>query len=171
MQVELRATKKEQQHLVAQLESSNEELRAANAEVHSMNEELQSANEELTTSKEELQSMNEELTTLNMQLQDKVHELTGVNDDLANLLVSTDIATVFLDTDLRIKRFTTAASHVFNLQKSDTGRPLSHLASNLIAGRNYLAYSAATVSSMPAQRVSVSMITSATGPLAQSRLP
>jgi two-component system CheB/CheR fusion protein len=75
--------------------------------------------------------MNEELTTLNAQLQDKVHELTAVNDDLANLLVSTDIATVFLDTDLRIKRFTTAASHVLNLQKSDTGRPMNHIASNL----------------------------------------
>ena len=118
---ELRVTKKEQQHLVEQLESSNEELKAANEEVLSMNEELQSTNEELTTSKEELQSMNEELTTLNAQLQDKVQELTSVNDDLANLLVSTDIATVFLDTDLRIKRFTTAASHVLNLQKSDTG--------------------------------------------------
>jgi signal transduction histidine kinase len=97
-----------------------------------MNEELQSTNEELTTSKEELQSMNEELTTLNAQLQDKVHEITGVNDDLANLLVSTDIATVFLDTELRIKRFTTAASHVLNLQRSDTGRPMNHIASNLV---------------------------------------
>jgi two-component system CheB/CheR fusion protein len=132
LEAELRATKKEQQHLVEQLESSNEELKAANEEVLSMNEELQSTNEELTTSKEELQSMNEELTTLNAQLQDKVHELTSVNDDLANLLVSTDIATVFLDTDLRIKRFTTAASHVLNLQTSDTGRPLNHIASNLV---------------------------------------
>jgi signal transduction histidine kinase len=131
LEAELRATKKEQQHLVEQLESSNEELKAANEEVLSMNEELQSTNEELTTSKEELQSMNEELTTLNAQLQDKVHELTLVNDDLANLLVSTDIATVFLDTELRIKRFTTAASHVLNLRKSDTGRPMNHLASNL----------------------------------------
>jgi two-component system CheB/CheR fusion protein len=131
LEAELRATKQEQQHLVEQLESSNEELKAANEEVLSMNEELQSTNEELTTSKEELQSMNEELTTLNAQLQDKVHELTTVNDDLANLLVSTDIATVFLDTELRIKRFTTAASHVLNLQTSDTGRPMNHIASNL----------------------------------------
>jgi signal transduction histidine kinase len=133
LEAELRATKKEQQHLVEQLESSNEELKAANEEVLSMNEELQSTNEELTTSKEELQSMNEELTTLNAQLQDKVHELTSVNDDLANLLVSTDIATVFLDTDLRIKRFTTAASHVLNLQNSDAGRPMNHIASNLVS--------------------------------------
>jgi two-component system CheB/CheR fusion protein len=132
LEAELRATRKEQQHLVEQLETSNEELKAANEEVLSMNEELQSTNEELTTSKEELQSMNEELTTLNAQLQDKVHELTAVNDDLANLLVSTDIATVFLDTELRIKRFTTAASHVLNLQKPDIGRPMSHFAPTLI---------------------------------------
>jgi two-component system CheB/CheR fusion protein len=131
LQAELRATRREQQHLVEQLEGNNEELQAANEEVRSVNEELQSTNEELTTSKEELQSMNEELTTLNAQLQDRVQELTAVNDDLANLLVSTDIATVFLDTELRIKRFTTAASHVLNLQRSDTDRPLSHIASNL----------------------------------------
>ena len=132
LEAELRATKKEQQHLIEQLETSNEELKAANEEVLSMNEELQSTNEELTTSKEELQSMNEELTTLNQQLQEKVHELTAVANDLANLLVSTDIATVFLDTDLRIKRFTTAASHVLNLRSSDAGRPLSHIAPNLV---------------------------------------
>ncbi len=132
LESELRATKKEQQHLIEQLESGNEELKASNEEVLSMNEELQSTNEELTTSKEELQSMNEELTTLNAQLQDKVLELTAVNDDLANLLASTDIATVFLDTELRIKRFTTAASRVLNLQSADSGRPLNHLATNLI---------------------------------------
>jgi two-component system CheB/CheR fusion protein len=131
LEAELRATKREQQHLIEQLESGNQELKAANEEVLSMNEELQSTNEELTTSKEELQSLNEELTTLNTQLQDKVHELTAVNDDLANLLMSTDIATVFLDTELRIKRFTAAASHVLNLRSADSGRPLSHIASNL----------------------------------------
>jgi nitrate/nitrite-specific signal transduction histidine kinase len=132
LEAELRSTRKEQQHLVEELENSNQELTAANEEVVSMNEELQSTNEELRTSKEELQSLNEELTTLNTQLHDKIHELTAVNDDIANLLVSTDIATIFLGTDLRIKRFTTAASHVFNLQDSDVGRPLTHFASNLI---------------------------------------
>ena len=132
IEAELRATKKEQQHLIEQVEASNEELKVANEEVLSMNEELQSTNEELTTSKEELQSMNEELTTLNQQLLEKVHELTAVNNDLANLLVSTDIATVFLDTELRIKRFTTAASQVLNLRSSDAGRPLSHIAPNLV---------------------------------------
>ena len=105
LEAELRATKREQQHLVAQLERSNEELKAANEEVLSMNEELQSTNEELVTSKEELQSMNEELTTLNTQLQEKVQEVTAANDDLANLLVSTDIATVFVDKELPHQAF------------------------------------------------------------------
>ncbi len=131
LEADLRTTKKEQQHLIEQLESGNEELKTAHEEVMSMNEELQSTNEELTTAKEELQSMNEELTTLNAQLQDKVRQLTEVNDDLANLIVSTDIATVFLDTELRIKRFTTAASQVLNLWPADSGRPLDHIATTL----------------------------------------
>jgi two-component system CheB/CheR fusion protein len=132
LEAELRTTKKEQQKLVQQLESSNEEVTAANEEILSMNEELQSTNEELVTSKEELQSMNEELTTLNAQLHDKVQELTTVNDDLANLLVSTDIVTVFLDADLRIKRFTTAATHLLNLLPADVGRPIQHMTTNLL---------------------------------------
>ena len=92
-----------------------------------VNEELQSTNEELVMSKEELQSMNEKLTTLNNQLQEKVQELSAVNDDLANLLVSTDIATVFVDKELRIKRFTNAARQLLNLRPSDTGCPISHI--------------------------------------------
>jgi chemotaxis methyl-accepting protein methylase/signal transduction histidine kinase/PAS domain-containing protein len=131
LETELRATKRAQQHLIAQLEHSNEELKAAHEEVLSMNEELQSTNEELVTSKEELQSMNEELTTLNSQLQEKVQEVSAVNDDLANLLVSTDIATVFVDTELRIKRFTTAATQLLNLLPSDIGRPIDHVAANV----------------------------------------
>ena len=131
LEAELRATKREQQHLVAQLEHSNDELKVANEEVRSMNEELQSTNEELVTSKEELQSMNEELTTLNSQLQEKVQEVSAVNDDLANLLVSTDIATVFVDKELRIKRFTNAASQLLNLRPSDTGCPITHIATTV----------------------------------------
>jgi two-component system, chemotaxis family, CheB/CheR fusion protein len=132
LETELRTTKREQHHLIVQLENSNEELKAANEEVLSMNEELQSTNEELVTSKEELQSMNEELTTLNSQLQEKVQEVSAVNDDLANLLVSTDIATVFVDTELRIKRFTTAATQVLNLLSSDIGRPIDHVAPHVV---------------------------------------
>ncbi len=132
LEAELRITKEEQRSLVEQLESGNEELKTANEEVLSMNEELQSTNEELETSKEELQSMNEELSTVNAQLQEKVQELTTVNDDLANLLAATDIATLFVEADLRVKRFTTAATRLFNLIPSDVGRPLSHITNNLI---------------------------------------
>jgi len=132
LETELKATKREQQHLIEQAESSNEELTAANEEVLSMNEELQSTNEELVTSKEELQSMNEELSTLNAQLQDKVQEVITSNDDLANLLVSTDIATVFVDRSLRIKRFTTAATGILHVLPSDVGRPIADVATDIL---------------------------------------
>ena len=92
-----------------------------------MNEELQSANEELETSKEELQSINEELQTVNAELNARVEELSRANSDIANLLESTQIATVFLDRNLAIKSFTPAAKDLFHLVESDTGRPISHV--------------------------------------------
>jgi two-component system CheB/CheR fusion protein len=126
---ELKATKEDLQSTIEELESSNEELKASNEEVVSMNEELQSANEELETSKEELQSLNEELTTVNSQLHDKVEELEKASNDMTNLLHCTDIATVFLDTDFRIKRFTPVATKLFNLIDSDIGRPIADITS------------------------------------------
>ena len=110
------------------LQSTIEELQSSNEEVMSMNEELQSANEELETSKEELQSFNEELSTVNSQLQDKVEELERANNDFRNLLTSTEIATVFLDTDLRIRRFTPATAQLLNLIETDIGRPIRDFA-------------------------------------------
>ncbi len=124
---ELRVTKEDLQTTIEEVESSNEELKASNEEVMSMNEELQSANEELETSKEELQSLNEELTTVNNQLQEKVHELETANNDITNLLDCTDVATVFLDLEFRIKRFTPAATQLFNFVSSDLGRPLGDI--------------------------------------------
>jgi two-component system CheB/CheR fusion protein len=125
LEAELRATKVELQSALEQFDTSNEEFKAANEEMMSMNEELQSANEELETSKEELQSLNEELSTVNHQLQAKVEELEAANDDLANLLASTELATLFLDPQLHIKRFTPSATKLFNLIPSDIGRPLA----------------------------------------------
>ena len=110
------------------LQSTIEELQSSNEEVMSMNEELQSANEELETSKEELQSFNEELSTVNSQLQDKVDELERANNDIRNLLKSTEIATVFLDMDLRIRRFTPATVQLLNLIETDIGRPIRDFA-------------------------------------------
>jgi two-component system CheB/CheR fusion protein len=113
-----------------EFDTATEELKAANEEVMSMNEELQSANEELEASKEELQSVNEELTTVNSQLNEKLAELIATNNDLANLLTATEIATVFLDSQLRIKRFTPRATELFNLIPGDLGRPISHITQN-----------------------------------------
>lgn len=121
---ELKATKEDLQTTIEELESSNEELKASNEEVMSMNEELQSANEELETSKEELQSLNEELSTVNNQLQDKVQDLESANNDISNLFNCTDIATIFLDTDLYIRRYTPAAVGLFKVIASDVGRPI-----------------------------------------------
>jgi two-component system CheB/CheR fusion protein len=128
---ELQHTKESHQTTLEELETSNEELKSANEELQSINEELQSANEELETSKEEMQSLNEELTTVNAELQSKVEELSQANDDMQNLLNSTDIATVFLDNELNIKRFTRQAKELVMVRETDVGRPISELASNL----------------------------------------
>ena len=121
LEYELKTTKEDLQQTI-------EDLRAANEELMSVNEELQSSNEELETSKEELQSLNEELTTANAQLESKIAELEATNNDLDNLLTSTNIATLFLDTQLRIRRFTPAATRLFSLIPSDIGRPIGDIA-------------------------------------------
>jgi two-component system CheB/CheR fusion protein len=118
---ELRSTQERLQATIEELETSNEELSSAN-------EEFQSVNEELETSKEELQSVNEELETVNAELRRKVEELNHTNGDLQNLLDSTQVATIFLDRELRIRNFTPAINTVFPLRPSDIGRPLTDLA-------------------------------------------
>ena len=125
---ELRSTRAELQGTIEQLESVNEEMKAANEEATSMNEELQSTNEELETSKEELQSFNEELHSVNSQLQHKIGELDDTTNDLANLLSGNEIATLFLDTEVRIKWFSPATKQLLDLVSSDIGRPFRHFA-------------------------------------------
>jgi two-component system CheB/CheR fusion protein len=127
LEAELRSAREALRATVEQLEVSNEELKASNEEITSMNEELQSTNEELETSREELQSLNEELTTVNAQLQSKVVELEDRTNDLNNLLKSTDIATLFLDSAFNIKGFTPAVLKLMNVIPADIGRPLGHL--------------------------------------------
>jgi len=115
LETELQATRERLQTANEELESSNEELKSGNEELQSINEELQSTNEELETSKEELQSINEELQTVNSELNARVEELSVANNDMANLLESTQIATVFLDRSLAVKSFTPAAKDLFRL--------------------------------------------------------
>lgn len=129
--IELQQAQEEVQLLREKMQSSHEELKSINEEMQSSNEELQSTNEELTTSKEEMQSMNEELQTVNAELQSKVDDLSWVNNDMKHLLDSTEIATVFLDNQLNVRRFTAHISHIFKLISSDVGRPLSDIATNL----------------------------------------
>jgi two-component system CheB/CheR fusion protein len=111
--------------------ASKEELQSANEELQSTNEELQSTNEELTTSKEEMQSMNEELQTVNAEMQTKLDDLALAQSDMKNLLNSVDIAILFLDQDLNVRRYTDRAAKIINLRESDIGRPLSDLTTSL----------------------------------------
>ena len=116
---------------VEEYETSVEELKASNEELQAMNEELRSASEELETGKEESQAVNEELTALNAELREKVEEITHANSDLQNLMASTRIATLFLDRDLCVKRYTPSARGLFNLIPGDVGRPLAHITHHL----------------------------------------
>ncbi len=128
---ELEATKAHLRETIEESEASTEELKASNEELQAMNEELRSATEELETSREELQSINEELTTVNDDLKSNVDQLARSNSDLQNLMAATDIATIFLDRDLRIMRFTPSAQTLFNFIPTDLGRPLSDLSHKL----------------------------------------
>jgi two-component system CheB/CheR fusion protein len=126
---ELQQARQDMQEMIDNLQQANEELKVAHEESLSANEELQSANEELASSKEETQSLNEELTTVNAQLEMKVGELQQSNDDLHNLLRNTRIACLFLDRELRIRRYTPAIAQLISIIPSDIGRPIRDFAS------------------------------------------
>ena len=122
--LELNAIREDHLRTIEESRVSGEEMRAANEEIMAMNEELQSANEELESSKEELQSLNEELTTANSSLDAKVVEVEKLNSDLNNLITSTRTATLLLDEELRIRRFTPACSGLIRLIPGDIGRAI-----------------------------------------------
>ena len=128
---DLQRYRDEIQTLRDEARASREELQSANEELQSTNEELQSTNEELTTSKEEMQSMNEELQTINAEMQSKLDELVLAQSDMSNLLNSIEIAILFLDHDLNVRRYTDRMTKIVNIRLSDVGRPFSDLTSNL----------------------------------------
>ncbi len=132
LEQQLAVARLELQAVREEMQTSREELKAANEELQSTNEELQSTNEELTTSKEEMQSLNEELYTVNAELQSKVDDLSLVNSDMKNLLNSTDIAVIFLDSQMNIRRYTNQATQLYKLIATDLNRPLSDIANDLV---------------------------------------
>ena len=127
LEKELKHTKELLQTTTEEMQLSQEELKSTNEELQSTNEELQSTNEELSSSKEEMQSLNEELMTVNAELQIKIDEFARSNNDMKNLLNRTEIATIFLDNDMNIRRYTPEATEIFNLIQSDVGRSISHI--------------------------------------------
>ena len=131
LEAELYMTKSRLEALVEEFDTSQEEMRASNEELQSANEELRSTMEELETGKEELQSINEELQTVNQENRHRVEELAQVSSDLQNLFKATDIATLFLDRNMRILRFTPRVGELFNVRNTDRGRPLADLTHRL----------------------------------------
>ena len=131
LKIELQRANEELQSTREEMQTTQEELKSTNEEMQSTNEELQSTNEELTTSKEEMQSLNEELQTVNIELQSKIADFVESNNDMKNLLNSTDIATLFLDKELNIRRFTEQTTKLFKLRQTDIGRPFTDMVSEL----------------------------------------
>ena len=131
LEIQLQRSFEELQSIREEMQTSQEELKSTNEELQSTNEELQSTNEELTTSKEEMQSLNEELQTVNVELQSKVSDFIRANDDMKNLLNSTEIATLFLDKELNIRRFSEQVTTIFKLRNADIGRPFTDLVTDL----------------------------------------
>ncbi|MEI6899120.1 MAG: PAS domain-containing protein, partial [Bacteroidota bacterium] len=132
LEIKLQRSYEDLQSTREEMQTSQEELKSTNEELQSTNEELQSTNEELTTSKEEMQSLNEELQTVNIELQSKIGDFVLANNDMRNLLNSTEIATLFLDRELNVRRFTDSIAEIIRLRKTDIGRPFTELASSLL---------------------------------------
>ena len=131
LEEELRRTRDLLESMSEEHDRTVAELQTVNEELQSINEEQRAATQELETGREEIQSINEELTTINQEHQSTIEELKRTNEDLQNLIESTEIGTVFLDRRMRIRRFTPAATSVFNFVLTDQGRPLSHITHRL----------------------------------------
>jgi two-component system CheB/CheR fusion protein len=132
-------------------ERSNEELRIASEDASTLYEEVQSSNEELESSKEELQALNEELSSVNAQLENQIVETAQIADDTRNLLDSTHIATLLLDDEMRIRRFTPYTAHFFSLRPGDEGRRLSDITSRVNDAALFVDAQTVLASSQPAE--------------------
>lgn len=131
LEAEISRLREQLQATIEEYDSSNEEMKAGNEELQSINEEYRSATEELETSKEELQSVNEELQAVNQELKGKLDEISRAHSDLENLMSSSEVATLFLDRELRIVRYTPTMSTIFNIMATDRGRSITHLTNKL----------------------------------------
>jgi two-component system, chemotaxis family, CheB/CheR fusion protein len=131
LQQELRSRQSQLRASREEYEGANEELRAANEELQSINEEYRSTAEELETSKEELQSINEELETVNSELKSKLESMSRAHSDIQNLMAATDVGILFLDTNLRIKRFTPPVANIFHIKPGDEGRSITDFTHSL----------------------------------------
>ena len=159
LKTELRVKEEHLQSANEEMQSSNEELKSSNEELQSVNEEMQSTNEELETSKEELQSINEELSTVNTELQIKMLDLTRANDDMNNLVYGTGIATIFVDLQLRILRFTPGANEIIHLIPVDSGRPVAHIVSSLVGYDRLVADAQSVLNTLIPKQVEVQTTT------------
>ena len=131
LQAEIKHLREQLRITIEESESSSEQMKAANEELQSINEEYRSATEELETSKEELQSVNEELQTLNSEVRNKLEEVSRAHRDLENLMGANEIATLFLDREMRIQRFTAGVQHLFSMLQVDRGRRISDITNRL----------------------------------------
>lgn len=132
LEEEVQLLKGQLRNTVQQYETSVEELKASNEELQAINEELRSASEELETSKEEMQAVNEELLAVNQELKIKIEEVSHANSDLQNLILSTDTATIFLNRQMRVKRYTPRVTNLFNIIPTDSDRPITHITHKML---------------------------------------
>ena len=132
LQREIGQARQSMKVMVEEQQAANEDLKSTNEELQSTNEELQSSNEELETSREELQSVNEELVTVNAELQNKIDQMAHMQDDLRNLLDNIRLGIIFLDRELRIRRYTQEAARLYRLVPTDVGRPLADIRCDLL---------------------------------------
>ncbi|MEO0601625.1 MAG: CheR family methyltransferase [Myxococcota bacterium] len=128
----IRALEAEVQRQRGSLRTARQEIQTAREEQQSTSEELVASHEELQATNEELHSVTEELHTITRAYQRQHEDLTAMATDLENLLKSTETATLFLDRQLRVRRFSRGVERVVRLADSDVGRSIRQLAPRMV---------------------------------------